>query len=118
MNQECIFFSIFGQVWTDKAKDEPRKEADIIRVRNLRNGLSDSDIVGEGQGNCKEAGWYSLTIADLAGQKAVVVGDVLEFGLYGFKDTSKKIYDFGNRVITVDDVARGGIMINFDLARR
>ena len=118
MSQECVFFSVFGQVWNDQEKNEPRKELDVIRVRNLRNGLADSDIVGEGQGNYKEAGWYSLTVADLNSQKPAIVGDTLEIGLYDANNHVKKTYDLGKYIIVADDIARGGIMMNFDLARR
>lgn len=117
MSKQCTFFSIFGQVWTNKQQNLPRQEADIIRVSNTRNGLSDSDIVGAGCGNCKDAGWYSLTLADLNGQSAIMLGDVLEFGLYSHANPSSQIYRLGCYTATAEDIDNGGMMLNFDLAK-
>lgn len=117
MSKQCTFFSIFGQVWTNKQQQQPRQEADVIRVRNTRNGLTDSDIVGAGYGNCKDAGWYSLTLADLNGQYAIVLDDILEFGLYNDTDHGHQLYQLGRHSITSEDIENGGMMLDFDLAK-
>jgi hypothetical protein len=113
-----FLFCIQGQVWDDQTKGLPRKEHDIIRVKNKRNGVVDADIVGEGAGSFAEAGWYTLTLADLRNQDAAEVGDVLELGLYSAKNKKKKLLDLGEHTITAADIKLGGVVLNFDLLGR
>jgi hypothetical protein len=110
-----FLFAIQGQVFTSQKNNIPRKEHNAIKVTNLRNSITDADIVGEGAGSFSEAGWYTLTLADLQNDSAAMVGDVLEFALYTNNTCKTKLLDLGRHVITDADMDMAGVIVNFDL---
>ena len=115
ISTSLFLFAIQGQVFTSKKNKIPRKEGNVIKVVNTRNGIFDADEVGEGVGAFSEAGWYTLPLADLQNDSAAKAGDILEFTLYTDTTCKKKICDLGRHVITMDDMNMAGVVIDFDL---
>jgi len=117
MANSLFMFSIQGTVWLSQAKQVLYCKNDIIKITNSRNGLSDSDIIGIGGGNCNDPGWYSITLASLSNNRAngVVAGDFLKIEFFSETDATNKLFDLGTYVVTADDIALGGVVIDFDL---
>ena len=110
-----FLFALQGQVFTSQKNNIPRVEQNAIKIVNLRNNITDFDIVGEGAGSFGGAGWFTLTLADLQNDSAAMAGDVLEFTLYSDNTCKSKLCDLGKYVITDADMQLAGVVINFDL---
>ena len=116
MNKFVAIFSIQGSIWLNKKNQQLYLNNDIIEIINLRNDLKDWDKIGKTGGNCPDPGWYSLTLANIKKAKAntAQVGDTLKLSILS-EQGSKLIHNLGTYVVTKEDIALGGVVVEFDL---